>query len=221
VVLFCSTFIAFSLENFSSLLPVSLKWWVTVVLYRPLPWWVVPELNDQIAVGASKTLAWFTVPHLGCPPNGGLTRFILDESHQKGSDYVSLPVNSCLLIQHYSCSCSDCTGFHTLKPYVIRRSLYTIAHPQTCQSIMDLSMLSRLPTLYVHAHNEPGSTLRSLLLEVTKVCRLQIWQGNSNCCITDRPNLFKWQLLCWYTSAIGRANLIFKMMPQVLLSPCE
>jgi len=45
--------------------------------------------------------------------------------------------------------------------------------------------------------------------------------ANSNCCITDCRNLFKWQLLCWYTSAIGRAHLLFKMMPQVLLSPCE
>ena len=117
------TLIALSLECSSSLLPISLRWWVTVsfsrdtVLYPPLPWWVVPvpELNDRMAVGASQTLAWFAVPHLGCPPNGGLMRFILDESHQKGSDYVSLPVSSCLLIQHYSCSCSDCTGFHTLK----------------------------------------------------------------------------------------------------------
>ena len=102
MVLFCSTLIALSLECFSSLLPISLRWWVTVgfsrdaVLYPSLPWWVVPvpELNNCMAVGASQALAWFAVPHLGCPPNGGLMRFILDESHQKGSDYVSLPVSS-------------------------------------------------------------------------------------------------------------------------------
>jgi len=34
-------------------------------------------------------MAWFAVPHMGCPPNGGLMRVILDESHQKGRDYVS------------------------------------------------------------------------------------------------------------------------------------
>jgi len=103
--------------------PNQLKRWVTVgfrrdaVCYPPLSWWVVPvpKLNDHMAVGASQTLAWFAVHHLGCPPNGGLMRFILEESHQKRSDYISLPVSSCLLIQHYSCSCSDCTGFHTLK----------------------------------------------------------------------------------------------------------
>ena len=125
---FCSTLIALSLECLSSLVPISLRWWVTTgfsgdaVHYPPLPWWVVPvpELNDCMAVGAGHILAWFAIPHLGiCPPNGGLMRFILDESHQKGSDYVSLPVSSCLLIQHNSCSCSDCTGFHTLKLYVI------------------------------------------------------------------------------------------------------
>ena len=44
-------------------------------------------------------------------------RFILDESHQKGSDYIT-SCQSCLLIQHYSCLCSDCTGFHTSKPRV-------------------------------------------------------------------------------------------------------
>ena len=48
-------------------------------------------------------------------------RFILhvDESHQKGSDYIT-SCQSCLLIQHYSCLCSDCTGFHTSKPRVGR-----------------------------------------------------------------------------------------------------
>ena len=46
-------------------------------------------------------------------------RFILDESHQKGSDYIT-SYQSCLLIQHYSCLCSDCTGFHTSKPRVER-----------------------------------------------------------------------------------------------------
>ena len=76
------------------------------------------KLNDRMAVGASQVLAWLAVPHLGCPPNGGLMRFILDESHQKGSDYIT-SCQSCLLIQHYSCLCSDCTGFHTSKPRVV------------------------------------------------------------------------------------------------------
>ena len=75
------------------------------------------KLNDRMAVGASQVLAWLAVPHLGCPPNGGLMRFILDESHQKGSDYIT-SCQSCLLIQHYSCLRSDCTGFHTSKPRV-------------------------------------------------------------------------------------------------------
>ena len=75
------------------------------------------KLNDRMAVGASQVLALLAVPHLGCPPNGGLMRFILDESHQKGSDYIT-SCQSCLLIQHYSCLCSDCTGFHTSKPRV-------------------------------------------------------------------------------------------------------
>ena len=44
-------------------------------------------------------------------------RFLLDESHQKGSGYIT-SCQSCLLIQHYSCLCSDCTGFHTSKPRV-------------------------------------------------------------------------------------------------------
>jgi len=51
------------------------------------------QSNDCKAVGTSNALAWFAVSYLGCPPNGGLIRFILDESHQKGSDYVSLPVS--------------------------------------------------------------------------------------------------------------------------------
>ena len=76
------------------------------------------KLNDRMAVGASQVLALLAVPHLGCPPNGGLMRFILDESHQKGSDYIT-SCQSCLLIQHYSCLCSDCTGFHTSKPRVV------------------------------------------------------------------------------------------------------
>ena len=99
------TLIALSLECSSSLLPISLRWWVTVsfsrdtVLYPPLPWWVVPvpELNDRMAVGASQTLAWFAVPHLGCPPNGGLMRFILDEIRKEVITFHFLSVLAYLL----------------------------------------------------------------------------------------------------------------------------
>ena len=91
------------------------------------------KLNDRMAVGASQVLALLAVPHLGYPPNGGLMRFILDESHQKGSDYVT-SCQSCLVIQHYSCLCSDCTGFHTSKPRVVcgeggrDRSFFVVAN---------------------------------------------------------------------------------------------
>ena len=76
------------------------------------------KLNDRMAVGASQVLAWLAVPHLGCPPNGGLMRFILDESHQKGSDYIT-SFQSCLFIQlmlrlyrlsHFKTSCGVGSG---------------------------------------------------------------------------------------------------------------
>ena len=39
------------------------------------------------------------------------------QSHQKGSEYIT-SCQSCQLIQHYSCLCSNCIGFHTSKPRV-------------------------------------------------------------------------------------------------------
>ena len=53
VVLFYFTHIALSLERFSSLLPISLRWWVAIgfsgdaALYPPtsIPWWVMPVPN--------------------------------------------------------------------------------------------------------------------------------------------------------------------------------
>ena len=72
------------------------------------------KLNDHMAVGASQALAWLAVPHLGAHP---MMRFILDESHQKEVImYHFLSAFSNLF--SYSCSRSDCTGFHKLKPRV-------------------------------------------------------------------------------------------------------
>ena len=60
----------------------------------------------------AKALVWLAVPHLGAHPMAAL-----DESYQKEVityHFLSVFAHSF----SYSCSRSDCTGFHKLKPRV-------------------------------------------------------------------------------------------------------
>ena len=96
VALFHSTLNALSLEHFSSLLPISLRWWVIIGFGRDAVF-TPTSVVDHASVKLNDCMD--ARQHCWCQPGTGMHNGLLclDESHQKGSDYITSSQN-CLLV---------------------------------------------------------------------------------------------------------------------------